>query len=250
MIFCLYINSFGQVGIGTSTPEPGSVLHIESSDKGVLIPRVQLSGIHDILTVPVTASDEGTIIYNLEDSGQPIDKVYKDTYYVWNGTVWEDISPLTFSRDFIHDNNVSTIIFMGRPASTVTANASASYTAWTDATFANESLDSQNMYNGGVFTIPADGLYAFAGGISITRSTASGDNKYFGARITLNGIEVASSMFGTTAGGDGGFMPLYWNALLNAGDVVRVQYRMRDSTASGTFTLNVISNISVIQNSN
>ncbi|MGE8525251.1 hypothetical protein [Chryseobacterium rhizosphaerae] len=239
-----------QVGIGTSTPAQGSVLDVVSDDKGMLIPRLQLNGINDITTVSVTADDVGTVVYNLEDAGQNPSNVLKDTYYLWNGSEWEDMSTLNYSRDVIRDNNVSTTLFVGRPAATVTANASTAYTAWTNVNFANESLDSQNMHDAGTFTIPEAGLYAFSGGINIARSDNSGANKYFGGRILLNGTAVATSMFGTSGGGSGGFIPLYWNAWLNTGDIVQVQYRMRDSTATGTFTLNVASNISVIKNSN
>ncbi|WP_353145555.1 hypothetical protein [Chryseobacterium sp.] len=242
--------ALSQVGIGTVTPEPGSVLDIVSSNKGLLIPRLQLTNINDITTVPVVSEDVGTVVYNLEDAGQPPLNVLKDTYYLWNGSEWEDISSLDYAREVIHEHNVSSTLFVGRPAASVTANASTAYTAWTNVNFGNESLDSQNMHDAGLFTIPEDGLYAFSGGINISRSNNSGANKYYGGRIILNGTEVATSMFGTSGGGSGGFIPLYWNAWLNAGDQVQVQYRMRDSTASGTFTLTVDSNMSIIQNSN
>ncbi|MBV8326520.1 hypothetical protein [Chryseobacterium sp.] len=239
-----------QVGIGTTTPETGSVLDVVSADKGILIPRLQLTGINDMATVQVTAEDAGIVVYNLENAGQAPADVHKDTYYVWDGSNWEDISTLDDARTVIQENNVSTTLFVGRPAAVVTANASAAYTAWTTVDFANESLDRQNIHNSGIFTIPETGLYAFSGGINMGRSNNSGANKYFGGRIIHNGTEVVTSMFGTSAGGGGGFIPLYWNAWLNAGDVIQIQYRMRDSTATGTFTLNTDTNISVIKNSN
>ncbi|MDR2275809.1 MAG: hypothetical protein LBF27_33180 [Sphingobacterium sp.] len=239
----------GQVGIGTSTPASGSVLDLESANKGLLIPRLQLSGSSDSSTVPIVPEDQGTMIYNLADSGQVSDRVYKSSFHVWNGSQWEDIAPLSFSRQTIDEHNRSKAVFVGNPATAVTANASTQYTPWTDINFSNESFDPDNIHNNGTFTIIETGLYSFAGGISTVRSNNSGANKYYGGRIILNGNEVASSMFGTGGGGSGGFLPLYWSAWLNAGDIVKIQYRMRDSTASGTFTVNVVSNMSIIKNS-
>lgn len=40
-------NMFGQVGIGTTQPNPSAVLDIQSTNKGVLIPRVELNSIYD-----------------------------------------------------------------------------------------------------------------------------------------------------------------------------------------------------------
>ncbi|RXM65580.1 hypothetical protein BOQ60_07245 [Chryseobacterium sp. CH1] len=245
-----FVFVLSQVGIGTSTPEQGSVLDVVSSDKGMLIPRLQLSSINDITTVPATSQDVGVIVYNLEDAGISPANVFKDTYYIWNGAEWEDIATLNFAREVISENNVSTTLFIGRPATAVTANASGAYTAWTNVSFDNESLDKQNIHSSGTFSIPAAGLYAFAGGINISRSNNAGASKYYGGRILLNGVEVATSIFGTGVGGSGGFIPLYWNALLNAGDQVQIQYRMRDTTTTGTFTVTTNSNVSVIRNSN
>jgi len=39
-IACVSLHAAGQVGIGTTTPDPASILHIQSTDKGLLIPRL------------------------------------------------------------------------------------------------------------------------------------------------------------------------------------------------------------------
>lgn len=38
---------WGQVGIGTNQPHPSAALDIQSSDKGVLLPRVSLNSVND-----------------------------------------------------------------------------------------------------------------------------------------------------------------------------------------------------------
>jgi trimeric autotransporter adhesin len=49
---CL-LNSFAQsVGVGTTTPDASAVLDITSSDKGLLIPRINLLSFTDVVTIP------------------------------------------------------------------------------------------------------------------------------------------------------------------------------------------------------
>ena len=59
------LSLFSQVGIGTTTPVAGSSLHIEGSDKGVLINRIVLTGTDDTTTIAsLGASQEGLMVYN------------------------------------------------------------------------------------------------------------------------------------------------------------------------------------------
>lgn len=63
--FSIYIlTSKGQqsVGIGTNSPNTSSLLEINSSSKGILIPRISLTGITDITTVPSPANS--LLVYN------------------------------------------------------------------------------------------------------------------------------------------------------------------------------------------
>ncbi|HMU03252.1 MAG TPA: hypothetical protein PJ990_06495, partial [Saprospiraceae bacterium] len=56
-------NGMGNVGIGTSSPDLSSILDMVAADKGLLIPRVELTG----LTDQVTISNGNTIsllVYN------------------------------------------------------------------------------------------------------------------------------------------------------------------------------------------
>jgi hypothetical protein len=52
----------GQIGLGTSTPDSSAALDITANNKGLLIPRVALTGITDQTTIPSPAS--GLIAYN------------------------------------------------------------------------------------------------------------------------------------------------------------------------------------------
>ncbi|PIQ18537.1 MAG: hypothetical protein COW66_06075, partial [Flavobacteriaceae bacterium CG18_big_fil_WC_8_21_14_2_50_34_36] len=47
--------TYAQVGIGTTTPDAGSILDINSPDKGILIPRVALTATNSQLPITPAA---------------------------------------------------------------------------------------------------------------------------------------------------------------------------------------------------
>lgn len=61
------------VGINTSTPDPSAILHLESTDQGLLVPRLTIVQ-RDAIAAPAT----GLIIYNSNDNQEEI----------YNGTCW------------------------------------------------------------------------------------------------------------------------------------------------------------------
>ncbi|WP_299250375.1 fibrinogen-like YCDxxxxGGGW domain-containing protein [uncultured Lacinutrix sp.] len=54
---------FSQVGIGTTSPDPSSILHVESIDQGLLLPRMSTVERDNIISPA-----EGLFIYNLDSS--------------------------------------------------------------------------------------------------------------------------------------------------------------------------------------
>lgn len=251
-IFLLSINwvTKAQVGIGTTTPDPGTILDLSSSNKGLLIPRLQLSGTNDATTVPVSSSatspDRGMLVYNLQNSGTATNNVLKDTFYIWTGTAWEPIAEVTDTRTEIDNRNITSLVFTGSPGGSTAAYTAPAYSAWTTLNFSTESIDIGNVHNAGTFTIPTTGLYSFSGIVQLGISTSSGTAKTFGVQIinTTTSTVLATSYFGTGGGGTGGSMPLFWMGNLTAGTQVQIQYRMRD-TANSTLSVNVTSNISL-----
>lgn len=57
---CFY-NGFAQVGVGTTNPDASSILHIESDDKGLLIPRLTTAQINAIVDPA-----NGLMVYNTD----------------------------------------------------------------------------------------------------------------------------------------------------------------------------------------
>ncbi len=70
----------GQVGIGTELPNPSTVLDISASNKGVLLPRVNLLSETDIVTV--TNPAHSLLVYNTNST---VDVT--PGFYYWNATI-------------------------------------------------------------------------------------------------------------------------------------------------------------------
>ncbi len=72
-----------QVGINTTTPAAGSILDVESADKGVLVPRVNIADLNTI--APVTGgATESLLVYNINTTTGV-------GFYYWDSTKWVPI---------------------------------------------------------------------------------------------------------------------------------------------------------------
>lgn len=85
LICLLTIFSYGQVGIGTTTPDASSILDIEATDKGILIPRVSLNNVTTIQLDGTNNAATGLLIYNtniatIGGSGRG--------FYYFDGVIW------------------------------------------------------------------------------------------------------------------------------------------------------------------
>ena len=81
----LFINVHAQVGIGTTSPDDSSILELNSSNSGFLMPRILLESLTDILTIPNPA--EGLMIYNLSSNCG-----IQSGVHVFDGTKWNRIT--------------------------------------------------------------------------------------------------------------------------------------------------------------
>lgn len=72
---------FAQVGIGTTNPNASSQLDINSNDKGILIPQVELTSLTDTTTI-TNGNVDSLLIYNIDSS--PISA----GYYYWSNATW------------------------------------------------------------------------------------------------------------------------------------------------------------------
>ena len=87
-----------QVAIGTETLDNGAIFQMESSDKGILIPRVALSSRLDTATID-PAQVEGLWVYNTATAGSGNNRVTPGMYF-WDGSEWIRIYNRGYSEQF------------------------------------------------------------------------------------------------------------------------------------------------------
>lgn len=78
-------NMFGQVGIGTTAPHSSSILHLNSTNKGLLLTSISLSSVTDASTIPSPAT--GLLVWNNGTGG-----LSPAGLYYWNNSQWNFIS--------------------------------------------------------------------------------------------------------------------------------------------------------------
>jgi len=94
--FCLLVfaillgttnQSFGQIGINStaSPPAASAALDIDFPDKGVLIPRVELTSAD--AASPIASPSLSMLVYNTATAGAPPNNVSPGFYY-WDGSAW------------------------------------------------------------------------------------------------------------------------------------------------------------------
>ncbi len=94
-------NATAQVGIGNTSPADGSLLDIESTTKGILIPRLDIADLATIDPVIVTGTGEESLLaYNTNlSSGKG--------FHYWDGTKWVKLAQGE-SDDWTTTGNVGT----------------------------------------------------------------------------------------------------------------------------------------------
>ncbi|HRG18585.1 MAG TPA: hypothetical protein PLP39_05815 [Flavobacterium lutivivi] len=102
LILLIPFISIAQIGINTTNPN--AMLEIQSTDNGVLIPRVQLTSVLDNSTVVNPAGGAlitSTLVYNIAAAGTAPNDVVAGFYY-WNNNISKWI-PITGSSSGDHD---------------------------------------------------------------------------------------------------------------------------------------------------
>ena len=89
LLTLLCANTFAQVGIGTTTPDSSSILHLESTDAGILIPRLT-----NAQKISIPSPAKGLLIYQTNS---------KDGFWYYDGSQW-----LPFKSAYTFNNGLST----------------------------------------------------------------------------------------------------------------------------------------------
>ena len=98
IVFLFGLNLFAQVGINTTTPHNSSSLHIESTNSGILIPRMTTLQRNAIITPA-----KGLLVFDNTSS----------SFWFFNGTIWQE---LIGSKSKIIDTDLDTQIQVEKTA--------------------------------------------------------------------------------------------------------------------------------------
>jgi hypothetical protein len=143
--------STAQVGVNTgSSIETGAAFEVRSTDKGILIPRITLTGSDDITTI-TPAPSTGLFVYNTTKAGSGSTMVEPGFYY-YDGSAWRRL----FNEGYtIKYNQTAEVLGTKNPCNCYSTN-------YVDIT----GLDS------GVLTLPFSGTYQ----IFVKAYMTAGDN--------------------------------------------------------------------------
>lgn len=182
LLFMCAVNAKSQVTIGSQNdPHQGAVLDLQSTTKGLLLPKVSLSNVNilTVITSPTSAqktSATGMVVYNTNASVTGGSGV---GIYVWNGSQWAITSeaiPVPVSVTGVSLNKGATFLTIGGTEK-LTATVAPS-----NATNKNVSWSSSNQ---SVATVSNGTITAVASGsVTITVTTEDG-NKTATCSVTV-----------------------------------------------------------------
>lgn len=152
-----------QTGIGTKAPDASSALDVNFTDKGILIPRVSLTGTTDITTI--TSAAKSLMVYNIATISD-----ITPGYYYWDNNRWNRL---------------------------LTTEDNASSGSWLDnATEKPAMINTNNIYQMGNVGI---GTKALVKGVKLE---VLGAVRMGGNHTGKVGVESMALGFGNTASGD------------------------------------------------
>ncbi len=123
LIALFTFNSYAQVGIGTSTPNPSSTLDIVSTNSGILIPRVNLTNVTQ--TTPIVSTPaKSLLVWNTNPS---ITGGQGEGFYFWDGAKWVFLINTNTISSYITPHNTLDMAYNEGPLAgsgrIITANA-------------------------------------------------------------------------------------------------------------------------------
>lgn len=123
------LSSNGNVGINTSTPN--TILEVNATDSGILIPRVALTSANN--SAPIDSPTQSELIFNTAISGTGENAV-SPGYYYWDGYRWTRLggSHIVYENNIFHDGSSGNGLLMQNNAGAVSGAISFTHTITLD----------------------------------------------------------------------------------------------------------------------
>ncbi len=149
--------STGSVGIGTTTPDPSSILEVKSTTQGILIPRMTKNQ-RDAIISPAT----GLMIYQTNNT---------PGFYYYDGSSWNPVVSKNSANKSLSNLTAPTAVNVGlRPGADGSLNLGELFYSWKDFY-----IDGSIFLNGEKFLSHAGNASTFLGG-SAGNSNNGSDN--------------------------------------------------------------------------
>lgn len=227
IIFTLFLgNAYSQVAINNtgSNPDNSAMLDINSTEKGLLIPRVTLVSTVNGET-PVNNPATGLLVYNLGGNN------LEAGFYVWNGMTWSGLATLDQVQNVVHGAESAPVfgeIYEYHPIgsySVISIPSGGTYTAWNTAVQG----DLSEMTNAGsALVVSVPGFYNVSFNSAVQLPSGG---KIVDAALFINGARKDDMH--ARAWFKEGSKPqdLSFSGLieLNTGDTVEIYYTMDDN---------------------
>jgi len=215
-----------QVGINTTSPTPGAILDVRSTDKGFLMTKVSLTGTDDVTTITPSATI-GLMVYNTASTGAAGFEVLPGFYY-WNGSSWKKFYNQGYTLNYdqtaqvtASTTNTTYTVLPGLDTGNITVPFSGTY----------QIRIVGNYSAGNLISTSSDG--ACQGSISLAMSTGGGSlSTIKETYITSSSKRIAS----TTVNNLARSATIIWNIDLVAGTTYRFAVRGREWLANNVTT--------------
>ncbi|MGV0921124.1 MULTISPECIES: hypothetical protein [Empedobacter] len=213
-------NAFGyaQVGINTSTPDPSAILEMKDSNKGLLIPRVKLTGKSDLTTISNPAN--GLLVYNLTDGNNNTttttsDDVYANNFYYYSAstTSWNLLINQSKLEESVDKLGVPKLLLI---ASFISKSVSNNNTDYLSAALGTTTNNIRQMYfknkvyekvvnsydvSNSTFTAPYNGYYQIEANTLLKSNQAQPTSNFvrLGISKPFTGVEPSTYLNNTFA---------------------------------------------------
>jgi hypothetical protein len=221
-----YAQSVGINADGTA-PDGSAMLDVKSTDKGMLIPRVALTGTTDVTTISSPATS--LLVYNTATAGD-----VTPGFYYWDGSSWTPIggsSPTTYSvGDFAQGGIIFWVDETGQHGLVAAKEDQSSGARWYAGTSGYTRANGDGPYAGEANTsiiiaaqvaIGDNGdTYAarICNALKITEGSKTYGDWYLPSKEELNLMYQNKATINTTAGANGGSSfasTYYWSSTEN-----------------------------------
>lgn len=226
------------VGVGTTTPDASSIMHLNANNKGILIPKVSLSATNN--AAPVTSPATGLLVFNTVSAGTFPNNVTVGFYY-WDGTRWRSITDTPVNRTTKFSNNTTTLDFSSDSGSGtgVTVDIFGSQ-QW------NEDTSIFNRLNSYDLQILEPGYYEVTTNLYLHTDDIE---RYLKFRLRLNSTDVGdviAAIGPEDSGSDRTFSAKFTQVIfINRNDILRLRSYRDGSNATINFASLGTSSISV-----